>query len=1293
MKLKNSIKIFFSVIFVSLCIFLKEDVQALTQEEAGQYFAQFAINFFDNYADQTVYSLRGADRTAAYNGNTTNGKYAMDCVGWVSFVIHQSTNLNGNETNTGGDDNIYIYAQPGHRGSQRAGYFKGFSQIYGSMNSGHKLSLDELRNVLKPGDILLAARSHVLLYVGNGEIIHCTGSGPGASYGGNRGYGLIREKLEDYSPGFESVGRITLEGAASINPSNATTIFNGTGNITSSWIDGVGSVSSVEATDASRIVNPDDKLPLYKHILLTEKYNFNAIKWEKYGHGYSGQSCEMTQDLNLGLKYPIDQNSTSIDEFIDFTFPYLQSWLVPLAMHSGLVNNSNYETTGKSANFAYSVIKDAMSDITVNRYDLNTCALKTRYQEYDVLTYQRTVKIYEYGPEDDRKIGTTVLEDWHVENTEHVNTRLDSSGNVNPMLEEEVSKNITTVQEYHLKEALTFDVKISNVFNYIQYSDEEVNNRVEGGVGFIGADISTGEAINSARYDENYNNGETGTFTETYKVNVGNFMYVTRTWQDSLEQTGDTAVSDYTYDDVKSYNNIYGDMELANISTDTLEAKINDKFSGASNIEEIRWLFPYAIAAAKQTNSKILPSVLVAQAIQEGGFTNIAAAKQKLENPSATSLTMDRNKSLFNQKSISGYTGDYPSIETTGTVIQIEAYANRIATDNSSPAFENAREIATTQINSTNENEYKERAASVLKELGAIFLEDTESSKQIYSDVVSNIIQTYGLYKLDMLYDEIKNDSSIRINSLGSTDEDNSNEFTDSDDNYYNFLVATDQKINRVDIVNSKPSNFTKYINTTEKYSEHVGFSRAYLTFSYAELKKLFKEYFESGTLPFYWGASLGYETYSEINSLTSNTFISGTTSTNFGDLTGTGIELGSAVDSQSYENSIRYFDIVNKYAEKFGLDPYLVVAIIAHESAGNPSAYGAAIGLMQYERTNGNSITAIYKDGTSETIDFTFDELRSSVDLQIKVGCAALKNRINDYNGNTLVALQAYNLGVGGIKRTICHYLTNGGTRTSNTSDKYFGVSNDEYNAYIETCDNGWMASLQWYKTTGHKAFSGAGGGDPNYLKNVLKYYNAAAASQVTNNGNDNSDENVIDNTSGGYDAVFIDNSKREYKIYRQHFEPWASVKYWGGTIKSHGCGPTSLAIIASGYSNSKTPEDIANYIDKKNGQTDRNSLSNALTNLLNINNTVYEADAKKPNELIEIIKNNLNNKRPCVISVGKSKFTSSGHIMTVLDIRNDGNEVYIGNPNKGRGAGTYGWLNISDLNGVLRYVITIDE
>lgn len=119
MRLKN--KIIISFVFSIICIiFFKSDsMYALSQDDAGRYIAEFAINFFENYADQTVYSYENQHRAAAYWGNKTSGiaepgsrqysdKYAMDCVGWVSFVIHQSLNLKGG-TPYGG---FVIYAQP-----------------------------------------------------------------------------------------------------------------------------------------------------------------------------------------------------------------------------------------------------------------------------------------------------------------------------------------------------------------------------------------------------------------------------------------------------------------------------------------------------------------------------------------------------------------------------------------------------------------------------------------------------------------------------------------------------------------------------------------------------------------------------------------------------------------------------------------------------------------------------------------------------------------------------------------------------------------------------------------------------------------------------------------------------------------------------------------------------------------------------------------------------------------------------------------------------------------------------
>ena len=289
MRLKN--KMIISFIFGIICIsfFRINSVQAMSQEEAGKYISEFSINFFNNYADQTIYSYNDNQRGAAYKGMKTSGitasysptrytdKYAMDCVGWVNFVIHQSLGLGSNSSMT-------FFGQP-HGYGQIGAFFNGFTAIEGNPNSWEQISNSRLYQIIRPGDLLLATCQHILIYVGNGEVIHCTGGGPGISYGGNKGYGIVRNSLDELGYGIACIGRITESTAASINPSAVTTIFNGKGGLTYFW-EGVGDLSdgATTSTGTGWIVDPDDKLELFKHILFTEKYNFNRITWERYGH-------------------------------------------------------------------------------------------------------------------------------------------------------------------------------------------------------------------------------------------------------------------------------------------------------------------------------------------------------------------------------------------------------------------------------------------------------------------------------------------------------------------------------------------------------------------------------------------------------------------------------------------------------------------------------------------------------------------------------------------------------------------------------------------------------------------------------------------------------------------------------------------------------------------------------------------------------------------------------------------------------------------------------------------------
>ena len=136
----------------------------------------------------------------------------------------------------------------------------------------------------------------------------------------------------------------------------------------------------------------------------------------------------------------------------------------------------------------------------------------------------------------------------------------------------------------------------------------------------------------------------------------------------------------------------------------------------------------------------------------------------------------------------------------------------------------------------------------------------------------------------------------------------------------------------------------------------------------------------------------------------------------------------------------------------------------------------------------------------------------------------------------------------------------------------------------------------------------------------------------------------------------------------------------YWGGTIWGKGCGPTTLGIIASGYGIDANPKTIAEYMG---GNTGSGTLSNALTNYLHLDNTVYTSDIKNK------LRDNLRAGRPVVVSTSNKLFTNGSHIIGAITI-NDNDEVWISNPNSGT---KNGFVPIDDVVKGCNYIITIDQ
>lgn len=84
----------FIVIVISVLLLLEKTSQAMTQEEAGNYIANYTLNYYEKHGEETAYTTNNQARIAWYNGQKVNGKYSGDCVAFITIMLHNSTGWN-----------------------------------------------------------------------------------------------------------------------------------------------------------------------------------------------------------------------------------------------------------------------------------------------------------------------------------------------------------------------------------------------------------------------------------------------------------------------------------------------------------------------------------------------------------------------------------------------------------------------------------------------------------------------------------------------------------------------------------------------------------------------------------------------------------------------------------------------------------------------------------------------------------------------------------------------------------------------------------------------------------------------------------------------------------------------------------------------------------------------------------------------------------------------------------------------------------------------------------------------
>ena len=175
------------------------------------------------------------------------------------------------------------------------------------------------------------------------------------------------------------------------------------------------------------------------------------------------------------------------------------------------------------------------------------------------------------------------------------------------------------------------------------------------------------------------------------------------------------------------------------------------------------------------------------------------------------------------------------------------------------------------------------------------------------------------------------------------------------------------------------------------------------------------------------------------------------------------------------------YGNEISKYAETYGLDTELMIAIATQERGvhSEKKDSGGATGLMQIQNSvwRNQKLTAYnYKTRQYETIIVEESKL-SNLSYNIRVGCMIFQNALNYMNYNVIAAVQCYNMGYGNMQKILKYY--------SNKTGK-------SINQILEnTLDTGW---LEYRKIINE--------GDRKYVENVFSWMKSEDIVKILNKG-----------------------------------------------------------------------------------------------------------------------------------------------------------------------------------------------
>lgn len=191
------------------------------------------------------------------------------------------------------------------------------------------------------------------------------------------------------------------------------------------------------------------------------------------------------------------------------------------------------------------------------------------------------------------------------------------------------------------------------------------------------------------------------------------------------------------------------------------------------------------------------------------------------------------------------------------------------------------------------------------------------------------------------------------------------------------------------------------------------------------------------------------------------------------------GFNLGTKTSNVYFKGATQYLPIIEKYANQYDIDPYVVLAIMAHDA--EKSKDKGRIGIMHVSGSESRTVTAKDRYGNIESFTIT-KAGREKPEDTIKYGVMYLAYLKEQMDGDIYKAIQSYSFGL-----SVMNEIKNTNIDAWNSS---FGWLLYREEGRLKQHPNSASESYGCIAYKEGKTVSGNYFGDSCFLENVLEYY-----------------------------------------------------------------------------------------------------------------------------------------------------------------------------------------------------------